>query len=133
MKRTLILLVASLSVAVALVSAQATQAPQDKTQKGTDVTLTGCLIQGSGSTVFLLDNARMNPQDKDEKGQRYKISGSVQSSELSKNVNHEVAVTGVAESKPAPASGQMVQEKDLPKIEAKSLAAVADTCSPTGR
>ena len=132
MKRTLILLVASLSVAVALVSAQA-QAPQDKTQKGTDVTLTGCLIQGSGSTVFLLDNARMNPQDKDEKGQRYKISGSVQTSELSKNVNHEVAVTGVAESKPAPATGQMVQEKDLPKIEAKSLAAVADTCSPTGR
>lgn len=136
MKRTLTVLVASLTVAAALVAAR-TQDPQDKPQKsgGADVTITGCLIQGSGPTVFLLDNARLNPQDKNEKGKTYKIAGSVQSSDLSKQVNHEVAATGMAEAKvaPMPPAGQAVQEKDLPKFEAKTVATVADTCTAGAR
>ena len=40
-------------------SAQQPQQPQQEKPK--DVTVTGCVIQGSSPTVFLLDAARFNP------------------------------------------------------------------------
>ena len=134
MKRSAIVLLANLCVAATLVAAQdkptTPPASQDK-----DVSLTGCLIQGSSPSVFLLDNARANPQEKTEKGRTYVLSGPAGDTEIARNVNHEVMVIGSVEAKvpPTPPAGQQVQEKDLPKLTAKSVTAVADTCTSTVR
>ena len=73
MKRFAIGLLASLAVATSLVAAQeqAKPAAADQQKNPPDVSVTGCLTQGSGPTVFILDNARMNPRDQNEKAKSY--------------------------------------------------------------
>jgi hypothetical protein len=96
-----------------------------------DITLTGCVIQGSGPTVFLLDNARVNTQDPSEKGRTFVITPATEDLNLSTHLDHEVTITGKAEDKvpPVPPAGQKVAEKDLPKLQAGSLTMVADRCT----
>lgn len=93
-----------------------------------DVTLTGCVIQGSSPAIFLFDNARKNPKDKTEKGTRYVIVAVGEDMPLRSNLNHEVELVGQAEVKTVPAG--KVEEKDLPRFSAKSLTLVSNTCSP---
>jgi hypothetical protein len=134
MKRNLIGLLASLVAATALVAAQSTTPSQTKPAAPTpaEVTLTGCLIQGSGPTTWVLDNARANAQDRTEKGQSYRLEAVGEDLAFAQNVNHEVSVTGSVEKAPAPTSpGSKVTEKDLPKLSAKTLMAVADKCTAT--
>src|SRR5688500_16496590 len=60
MKRSLFGLIGSLALASTLVAAQGTaQQPPTETQKPVDVVLTGCIIQGSAPTIFILDNAKV--------------------------------------------------------------------------
>ena len=99
-------------------------APQ--TSPKPDVTLTGCLIQGSSPAVFLFDNARKDPKDKTEKGVRYVIVAVGEDLNLRSNLNHEVQLLGQAESKVIPAG--KVEEKDLPKFSAKTVTMVSNTC-----
>jgi hypothetical protein len=141
MKRTALSLLGCLTVASGLVFAQGTPPPQqpqqqqnppaqDKQQKP-DVTLTGCVTQGSSPTVFILDNARLNVDDRGEKGKIYMLVSAAEDLNFAKHLNHEVSVTGTADQKTmaTPATGQKVEEKDLPKLSAKSLISVADKCS----
>jgi hypothetical protein len=123
------------AITVATIAAQnqtpPTQTPQQSPKP--DVTLTGCVIQGSGPTVFLFDNARKNPKDKTEKGTRYVIVAVGEDLPLRSNLNHEVELMGQAETKTLPTTGK-VEEKDLPKFSAKSLTLVSNTCSaPDGK
>ena len=108
--------------------AQPQQQPQEKPK---DVTVTGCVIQGSSPTVFLLDAARFNPTSKEEKARTYLIVAGTEDLMLGNHLNKEVTITGDAEVKtpPTPPAGQKVQERDLPKITAKSVAVVADRCT----
>jgi len=137
MKRFAISLFSTLAVATALVAAQnqppAAKAPSQSA--GADSSVTGCLIQGSGPTVFILDNARMNASDKNEKGKTYLLAAAAEDVNFRAQVNHEVTVTGTAETKvaPVPPAGQKVAEKDLPKLTAKSITQVADTCTMASR
>ena len=111
---------------------QSVQQPQQPQQdKPKDVTVTGCVIQGSSPTVFLLDAARFNPQSKEEKARTYVIVAGTEDLMLGNHLNKEVTVTGEAELKtpPTPAAGQKVQEKDLPKFTAKAVSVVADRCT----
>jgi hypothetical protein len=105
-------------------------ASQSSAQKAPSVTLTGCLTQGSSSSVFILDNARTNPSDRSEKGQSYIVSATASSVDLKAQLNHEVRVTGQADEKvasDAPAGGK-IDEKDMPKLQAASLVSVASSC-----
>lgn len=138
MKRFGIGLLASLAVATSLIAAQeqakpATADPQQKNPP--EVSITGCLTQGSGPTVFILDNARMNPRDQNEKAKSYLLVAATEDLGFKAQLNHQVSVTGIAEVKtPAmPPAGQKPAEKDLPKLTAKALTQVADTCTPASR
>src|SRR4029079_14768084 len=100
MKRTAVVLLANLCVAAPLVAAQDKPTPAPAQDK--DMRLTGCLIQGSSPSVFLLDNARTNPQEKTEKGKTCVLVGPAGDTELARNVNHEVLVIGAADAKVPP-------------------------------
>ena len=81
MKRQTIGVFASLVVAAALIStqvaAQTGQAGQAQAQaaaqvqKPAEVTLTGCLIQGSSPAVFIFENAKKDAKSTTEKGVSY--------------------------------------------------------------
>jgi hypothetical protein len=124
-----------------------------------DQVLTGCLIQGSGPTVFLLENAKMSAeitpamsspaspsqpgQSQSDRSSQSAASGgrtyivtaaSTPAVDLRGQLNHQVTITGVAETKsmPTAAAGAKVDEKQLPKLTAKSIVKVADTCASAG-
>lgn len=135
MKRFAMGLLASLVVATSVIAAQEQAKPTDPQKTPTDVTITGCVTQGSGPTVFILDNARTNPRDQNEKGKAYLLIASTEDLGLAKHLNHQVTVTGNAEVKmpPTTPAGQKPAEKDLPKLTAKSVTMVSDTCTPASR
>lgn len=133
--------------ATALIAAQTTAGQSTASQKSSsDITVTGCLTQGSSSTVYLLNNAKKSPTDKTEKGVSYVIVPGSEDLALSSNLNHEVEVTGSAEaagmSSPASATSatsstsssatvtaQKPTESSLPRFSAKTLTLVSDRCT----
>lgn len=170
MKRNVLSLVAGIAMAGTFVAAQAQQpavpvptvpsAPQADAPREAakpDVTLTGCLVQGSSPTVFILENAKSSAADAgavagastEAKGLSYLLSATAASVDLKSQVNHQVSITGVTEKAdaramspstssvaPAAPSGEasasidrMLSEKDLPKLSAKSVVKIGDTCS----
>jgi hypothetical protein len=145
MKRQLIGVFASLMAASALIAAQGTATPpqqgtatpaQSATAKpSSDITVTGCLTQGSSPEVFILDNARQKPDDKTEKAQSYVVVGASEDLPFAANLNHEVSVTGSADAKSAAAApaGQKVAEQDMPRFSAKNVTLVADRCATQTR
>jgi hypothetical protein len=111
------------------VAGQESQSPQPpKTQ---EVSLTGCLVQGSGPSVFVFENAKANPSDMDEKGRSYLLATDEMSISFREHLNHEVQIEGSAETMmpPIPLDGQKVKESDLPKLTATKVTHVATTCS----
>ena len=143
MKQLALGLAASLFSATALLAQGApppppTQNPPAAPQaqaKVPDVTLTGCLIQGSSPTVFILENAKISKDDTNEKARTFVLASAGEDLSFKPHLNHEVRVTGMAEAKVSPATqaGQKVEEKDLPKLSAKSVTMVADRCAPEPR
>lgn len=136
--KTLMTLLGSLALATTVVAAQVQQqapptpqAQQEQTEKP-DVSLTGCLVQGSGPNVFILESARMDPEDETEKTKAYMIVAATEDLFLRNHVDNQVTIRGAAEDKmvPTPPAGEQVNETDLPKLNAKGITAVADTCTP---
>jgi hypothetical protein len=106
----------------------APQPPQQK-QQIADVVLTGCLIQGAGPTVFILDNAKVSANDPAAKPQQFVLASDTEDINFKAHLNHEVTVSGTMGMKaPEPPAGKKVEEKDLPKLTAKSLTMVSDRC-----
>lgn len=93
----------------------------------TDTTLTGCLIQGSGPTVFIVDNAKADPKSTTEKGARFLVIAAAEDLNLRQHLNHEVRITGKVDGT-VPVAGTKVEEKDLPKLNAKAVVMVSNTC-----
>jgi hypothetical protein len=98
-----------------------------------DTTLKGCLVQGSGPDVFILDNATPSTAASGAKGERYLLEISATPEQLKPVMNAHVEVSGTAEkaeakadAAPAAASGQ--DEKSLPKLTAKRITRIAATC-----
>ena len=79
----------------------------------------------------MLDNAKLSAADRAEKGKTYVLSASAEDVTFKTHLNHEVTITGSADAKiaPMPAPGQKVNEKDLPKLNAKSVTMIADKCT----
>jgi hypothetical protein len=133
MKRHVLSVIVASVFATGLVAAQTAGSAQQpaQSQKAPETAITGCVIQGSSPTVFILDAARMNPQDQNEKAKTYLLVAASEDLAFNKHLNHEVRVTGIAEAKnpPTPPAGQKVAEKDLPKLTAQSVTMVADRCT----
>jgi hypothetical protein len=162
MKQTVATLAAAVAIAfgTAAYAVQAPQTPQTpESQKKTppEVVLTGCVIQGSGPTVFIFDNAKKEANSAVEKGVRYLLVSTVEDVDLRAHLNHEVRIVGEVDIKvsatpatpatppstppttppvttpatrPVPPDPQTpADEKTLPKLTAKSVTMVSDTCS----
>ena len=147
MKRQCIAFVGSLAMAAAVVAAQGTPAqyppsspnepqktapetaPQTK-QQTADIVLTGCLIQGTGPAIFILDNAKLSAADPAERPQQYVLASGTEDLNFKAHLNHEVTVSGSAMAMKAaePPAGKKIEEKDLPMLTAKSLTMVSDRC-----
>lgn len=121
--------VAATPVGTSAQSGQSGATPVPPMPQTTDMTVTGCLLQGSAPTVFLLDNARIDPKDSKESPKKYLIVSQVEDVQLKDLVNHEVTATGAVKAR---ADVQPVtpppSEKDLPVLTARSLASVSDRC-----
>ena len=124
--------IACAAIAIATVLAQGQDPVTPQSSPKPDVMLTGCIIQGSSPAVFLLDNAKKDPKDTNEKGARYLIVAVGEDLNLRSNLNHEVQMEGQPEIKVLPAG--KVEEKDLPRFSAKSVTLVSNTCpTPDGK
>jgi len=136
MKRQVIGVLTGVLAASALIAAQANAPQQTKpTTVSSDVTVTGCLTQGSGPAIFILENARQKPEDKTEKAQSYVVVAASEDVPFAANLNHEVSVTGSADALTAtpPPAGQKTAEKDMPHFSAKTVTLVADRCTASPR
>jgi hypothetical protein len=139
---------------------QAPAAAEPSRDSDDDTTLTGCLIQGSGPTVYILDNAKVSADassgssaagapgasaSADTKGQRYLLEISAPPDKIQPVLNSQVRIVGVAEKKDASSSAsssssaasasgseQNADEKDLPKLTAKSITRVSESCPAAG-
>ena len=120
-------------------TAQPTQAAQDQKQVPPDVTLTGCIIQGSSPTVFILDNAKKDPADTKEKGVRYLLASVSEDVDIRTQLNHQVRVVAEVDAKVSadpvtappvpPVQPPTDPEKSLSKLKVKSVTMVSDTCA----
>ena len=154
MKRTVSAVVVSLVLAGTFALAQtpypqnpppSATAPTSQEQKIPESTLTGCLIQGSGPTVFILDNARLSTDAKTAEGKKY-IVMMADPAGLRNQLNRQISVTGTPDAMSAagrqtpqagpgqaepgaPQAGQKVDERDLPKFSGKTILRVADVCT----
>ena len=117
-----------------------------------DQSLTGCLVQGSGPTVFLLENAKVAADTSSTRpsgasaqsaasiagvnGKTYVVTATAASVDLKTQINHQVTITGTGEpavvSAPASPPSARMNEKDLPKFTARTVTKIADTCSNAG-
>ncbi len=158
MKAAVTTLAAVLAITLSTAATYATQNPPTQTTPATqatdqkqtppEVTLTGCVVQGSSPTVFILDNAKKDPASATEKGVKYILASAVEDVDLRTHLNKEVRIVGEVDVKvkadpvtpavtpavtppvtptvpPVPAD----PEKDLPKLKAKSVTMVSDTCA----
>ena len=116
---------------------QAQQAPQPPAAPQTptmpELTLTGCLVQGSTPAVFIFENVRKDPKNAAERPVKYLVIAATEDLNLRAHLNHEVRILGTSDGRVAPPTNQKVEEKDLPKFSAKSLTMVSDTCSVPAR
>ena len=128
MNRQTIGVCASLVVAAALIgtqvaaqtagqAGQAQAQAQAQAQKPAEVTLTGCLIQGSTPTTFVLDKAKKDPASRTEATQSYVVLSKAENVDLTRFLNHQVRITGTPEkAAPSPAA-----EKDMPRLSASAI------------
>ncbi len=86
---------------------------------------------GTGPTVFILENAKADPRDSNEKERRYLLASTTTAISFREHLNHEVRVDGTAEMKMPPTQpvGETVKESDLPKLTATKITHIATTCS----
>ena len=131
--RTVISALAGFALASTMLAAQSPQTPAPTTQKPLveEVTLTGCIIQGSGPAVFLFDNAKTDKATASDKGRRFILSVGKDDVALVNHLTHQVTIQGSAETKvvPTPAPGQQPLESQLPKLTIQGLTMVSATCS----
>jgi hypothetical protein len=152
MTRNLIMTIGAFALATSLVAAQAqttpptqqTQPPQQQQEMEKEISLTGCLVQGSEPTVFILEDAiegavpptdptdPTRPERETEETKSYVVVADAEDLFLRNHLNHKVTIRGVPdETMVDPATPEKpVEEKDLPKLAAKSVLPVADTCTP---
>ena len=131
MKHRIVTLSVCLCIAAAFAAARVAAGQYSQPPKTHEITVTGCVVQGTEPTVFLLENAKADPRDSTEKGRSYLLVSEATSISFREHLNHEVKVSGTAEMKMpvTPPEGQRAMESDLPKLTATKVIQVASTCS----
>jgi len=132
MKHRFVTLSVCLAVAAGFALTTTLNGQESQTAKYEEVSLTGCVVQGTGPSVFILENAMVDPREDNQKGRNYILASGSTPISFREHLNTEVRIDGTAEMKmlPDPASGESVKESDLPKLKATKITHVATTCSP---
>lgn len=129
MKHRIVTLSACLCIAAAFAMTRAVAGQEYQAPKSQEVAVTGCVVQGTGPSVFILENAKADPRDSSEKGRSYLLVSTTASLSFREHLNHEVRINGTAEMKMPPIE-ESVEESDLPKLTATKVTLVSSTCSP---
>ena len=109
---------------------------------GADVTLSGCLVQGSSPNVYIIENAKTSTALPSDKGKSYVLTVAPSATvDFRSQLNHQVRIVGLTDDKSAmiatpPAAGApsastpvvKVDEKDMPKFTTRTLSRISDTC-----
>lgn len=163
MRRDLYSLLAAMAVAGTFVSAQspapASQDPAVTVQvqqpaasssaEEKDTTLVGCLVQGSGPNVFIIENAKASSAAASDKGKSYvlAVAPGAQSVDFRTQLNRQVRIVGMTEggavtvsagaARPSttvetPSATVKIEEKDMAKFSTRTIARVGDTCVTVG-
>ncbi len=154
MKRIVLGVITSMAFAVAAVEAQTQNPPTQQQQQQqqqqqppptqppttpttpqtiqSEVTYVGCIVQGSTPTVFILENAKKDPADQQEKAISYVLATDLKDLAFRPHLNHEVRILGTLEQRTPPVvvAGEKVAEKDMLKFTAKEVTVVSDRCTP---
>ena len=127
-----------LAVSLACAHTEARQEPVLQRRTSPDLTLTGCVVQGSGPAVFLLDNAKQDPKDAAEKSVKYYLSPAAPDINLRAHLKHMVRVTAEQDLKvsampvldpPSPNAPRPGEERTLPRLIVKTVTMVSEKCS----
>lgn len=122
------------ALAVCLVAGTASSGAQQQQQQTPppperpEITVTGCLAQGSMPSVFILENAKSSSGTTQETSMRYIVLAESKAVDLLKHVNNEVQLKGSPEGVIPPPEKQR-DEKTLPKLRATALLLVSNTCA----
>jgi hypothetical protein len=122
-----------LLVGVASLGAQQQQQQQQQEQQQppkppAEVSLTGCLTQGSMPSVFILENAKPANETITESGKRYLVVAQSKDVDLLSHVNNEVQLHGTVTGNMPPPE-MPTPEKDLPQLQARMLSVVSNSCA----
>ena len=63
MKHRIVTLSACLCIAAAFAMTRAVAGQESQPPKSQEVAVTGCVVQGTGPSVFILENAKADPRD----------------------------------------------------------------------
>jgi hypothetical protein len=108
--------------------------PPPTTPEVREITLTGCLVEGTEHSVHILDNAVTRP-DAERIPRTFRLVRGDERLDFTLHENHQVQVTGKAEvtapadAPPAgpPPSGR-VDPRDLPAFTVTSIQSVSERC-----
>ena len=135
MKTAVTTLAAVVALTLGTAASQTSQTTAPQKQTPPEIVLTGCVVQGSSPTVFIFDNAIMDASSATEKGVRYLLASVAEDIDLRTHLNHEVRIVAQMETNVSadPVTPQVPPvppdpEKALPKLTAKSVTMVSDTC-----
>lgn len=125
MTRTLSTLGVCLLAVVGIGRAQVAQQPTPPPPQ--DVTLFGCLTQGSQPSIFILEHARPTSGSNGETALRYLVLSDAKDVDLLSNVNREVELRGTVSGRVPPPEKQR-EEANLPTLRVRELTSNSTTC-----
>lgn len=114
--------------AVSAGAQQQQQTPPPPPPEPPQVTLSGCLTQGSLPSIFILENARPAAGTTQETGTRYLVVAEAKDIDLLAHLNHDVQLTGTSEGT-IPPPEKPVEERDLPTLRVRTLDMLSNTCA----
>jgi hypothetical protein len=114
--------------AVSAGAQQQQQTPPPQPPEQPQITLSGCLTQGSMPSIFILENAKPATGTTQETGTRYLVVTETKDIDLLAHLNHEVQLTGASEGV-IPPPEKPAEEKDLPKLRVRALEMLSNTCA----
>ena len=105
------------------------QGSRETAPRTVDLTVTGCVIEGTDAGTFVLSNVRATPDVRDVP-RAFRLVSSGEEMDFTLHSNHQVQAAGTAEFKPPPDGppGGRVDPRDLPAFSVRTIRSVSDRC-----
>jgi hypothetical protein len=94
-----------------------------------DVTVTGCVTEGTDAGVYILSNVMAKPEIQNIP-HTFRLVGGDADLDFTLHMNHQVQASGRAELKfpPDPAPGGRIDPRDLPAFAVETIQSVSERC-----